>query len=76
MDKIFIGFILCVSLSSCSSVYIANTQNDSSGLIGCHPKEITIEKTDFSGQTWTATCKNVKFYCSKNKELVNCKEAI
>lgn len=67
-----IGF---VSLTSCSSVYIANAQNESSGLIGCHPKEITIEKNDFAGQTWTATCKNTKFYCSKTKDLVNCKEA-
>ena len=76
MNKIFIGcMIFFASLTSCSSVYIANSQNESSGLVGCHPKDITIEKNDFSGQTWTATCKNIKFYCSKSKDLVNCKEA-
>lgn len=76
MNKTAISCILVfVLLTSCSSVYIANAQNESSGLIGCHPKEITIEKNDFAGQTWTATCKNTKFYCSKIKELVNCKEA-
>lgn len=64
-----------VSITSCSSVYVEKVQNESSGLIGCHPKEITIEKNDFSGHTWTATCKNTKFYCSTSKDLVNCKEA-
>lgn len=76
MEKLAITSLLfLLSLTGCSSVYIANTQNVSSGLIGCHPKEITIEANDFSGQTWTATCKNTKFYCSKTDKLVNCKEA-
>ncbi|GGY84619.1 hypothetical protein GCM10011613_32000 [Cellvibrio zantedeschiae] len=64
-----------LALTACSSAYTSITQNETSGLIGCHPKEIAIEPHDFSGQTWTATCKNTKFYCSKTDKLVNCKEA-
>jgi hypothetical protein len=76
MNKTYIGSILLfVSLTSCSSVYIKYSQNKSSGLVGCHPKEITIEENDVVGGTWTAICKNIKFYCSESNELVNCKEA-
>lgn len=77
MKKAIICLVLGVAaLTSCSSLYVASAQNESSGLIGCHPKDITIESHDFTGQTWTATCKNTKFYCSTVNEVVNCKEAL
>jgi hypothetical protein len=63
------------SLTSCTSAYVATTQRESSGLVGCHPKEINIESTSFGGHTWAATCKNTKFYCGKNKDVVSCTEA-
>lgn len=76
MKQLCMGLLFCLPvLTGCSSAYMSMAQNESSGLVGCHPKEITIEKNDFSGQTWTATCKNTKFYCSKTNSLVNCKEA-
>lgn len=76
MKKFGISLLLCLTtLTGCSSTYIALRQDESSGLIGCHPKDITIEKHDFAGQTWTATCKDTKFYCGEKDKLVNCKEA-
>lgn len=70
---IFLAFSF-TSLTSCTSLYVTNAQSESSGLVGCHPKEIKIESTSFGGHTWAATCKNTKFYCSKNTNVVSCTE--
>lgn len=60
--------------SGCSSLYIQDAQMKSSGLVGCHPDEIKIEKHDFSGLTWTATCSNKQFFCNDINDTINCKE--
>ena len=72
MKPVICAASFLILISGCAETYKRTTQLESSGLIGCHPDEITIEKTDFSGLAWTASCKNTKFYCSKTKEIISC----
>lgn len=78
MKIAFISSLLAfVPLAGCSSLLITKYQNASSGLIGCHPDEITIEDYDiWRPSIWSATCENRKYYCSEANEIINCKEAV
>ena len=46
-------------------------QQLSAGLVGCPPNEIRIRNVSsgMGGQTWTARCRGLTYYCSKTEEL-------
>lgn len=55
------------ALLSLSGAGCASLQTISSGYVGCSPNEIEIsnEASDFSGMTWTATCRGTVYHCAR-----------
>lgn len=56
--------IMMVILTACST----SPKTLSAGEIGCLPDEITIsdENLDWYAETWTATCKGIKYVCTSD----------
>ena len=74
MQKIVlaISYLTLLIVSGCSSVEVERKQNASSGLLGCSPQEITIK--DLKRASWTAICKEKKYYCSYAGASAKCSE--
>ena len=51
------------------STSVGRLQRQSSGFVGCAPREIRIVNADISAQldTWTAMCRGRRFFCSNSK---------
>jgi len=73
--KKLIFVAICLLISGCAT---SKWQEQSSGLIGCPPKDIKIEK--LSSSSFKATCRNHIFYCSEHPSgegtKIKCKEEI
>jgi hypothetical protein len=70
--------VLCLlTLCSCAARNEAISQSLSSGVVGCHPKEIKITNSHSPTagiQNWTAECKGEIYICSYHSSSgVNCK---
>ena len=59
----------CLSSIACGSG--GSYQQLSAGSVGCPPNEIRIRDVSSSmgGETWTARCRGLTYYCSKTEEL-------
>ena len=67
---------LLAATAGCTSQYSdinLNRARASSGLVGCAPAEIAI--SDNEVLTWTATCKDQKFFC-KTGDGTACKKEL
>ena len=61
--------LVILFISSCSTIQLR--KNQSSGLIGCKPEEISIKDEVPSGYpTWTAICNGISYACSSTNMLV------
>ena len=66
---------LVVGLSSCSAALTENRREQSSGHVGCAPRDVTI--TAERDNSWTAECAGAKYYCSVTaSEQVACKLSV
>ncbi|HVK61045.1 MAG TPA: hypothetical protein VM432_05825 [Bdellovibrionales bacterium] len=76
MKKYFVPLLFLVA-AGCASF----AKNESSGQIGCPAEEIQIvndSKTGLVNRTWTAECRDKRFYCSHsyNSNITSCKEEV
>lgn len=76
LTSLFLLLLLC---ASCATARIDSKKQLSSGYVGCSPDQVKIENEQRNSlsntDSWAATCKDKKYYCSASAGAMSCKAA-